>query len=202
MLVHELCIGMTRSGKSHHAQVVAQRHPGPVLFFNPQAQELEIGEWTRVTPNDSLKALISLLRRGRARVSFEPHWNSEIARKQLRGIVDKIMRLKWDPPLLVVVDEGDQVAPEGKNGTPAHQIVQRGAKQGIWGEIVTQHPAVLSKTIMRQCFRKVIFITEDSAAYFKRYGWPGERIEQILSEAPQYSFLVWEARQLTGPHRH
>jgi hypothetical protein len=202
MSVHKLTVGMTRSGKSYHAQVSAQRWPGPVLFYNPQGQKMDVGEWTKVTPNDSLSAMVSLLsQRTRARVNFTPHWKTKLAVPQLAAMVDAIMRRIWTPALLVIVDESDQVAPEGKQGTPAHEIAQRGAKQGVWGNFVTQHPSVLSKVIMRQCLLKEIFITEDSAAYFTKYHWPGEDIERILSAAPKHSYLVWENRQLTGPFR-
>jgi hypothetical protein len=202
MSEHELIIGMTRSGKSYHAQAAAQAWPGPVLFYNPQGQKMDVGEWTRATPNDSLSALVSLLsNRPRARVQFTPHWNTEVARPQLARIVDECMQRIWTPPLLIVVDEADQVAPQGKNGTPAHQIAQRGGKQQVWGRFVTQHPSVVSKMVMRQCTRKTIFLTEDSAAYFKQYGWPGDEIERILSTAPKHSYVEWQNRQLTGPFR-
>lgn len=158
-----------------------------------------VGEWTHVTPQDSISDLISLLRRGRARVSFEPDWDEDIARKQLKAIVNRIMQLTWSPPLLVIVDECDQVAPEGKRGTPAHQIAQRGGKKGVWGEFVTQHPSIVSKTIVRQCYRKTIFPTDDSAAYFNKYHWPGDQIETVLNAAPKHHYVVWEGGKLTRP---
>lgn len=202
MLVHKFTVGMTRSGKSYHAQVCAKAWPGPVLFYNPQAQKMDLGEWTKVTPNDSLSALVSLLsHRKQARVNFIPHWKRKIAVPQLGVVVDTLMQRIWTPPLLVIVDESDQVSPEGSDGTPGHEIAQRGAKQGVWGNFVTQHPSVVSKVIMRQCLVKEIFVTEDSASYFKHYHWPGDEIERILSVAPKHSYLVWSNRQLTGPFR-
>lgn len=197
MPTHETVLGMTRSGKSVYAQASALRWPGPVLFFNPQGQKMDLGSWTLVTPRDSLSDLLQLMTTKRARVNFVPTWHPDQARRELGAIVARAMQRIWTPPLLVVVDEADQVAPQGKIGTPAHQIAQRGGKQQVWGMFVTQHPAVLSKVIIRQTMRKTVFMLEDNN--LDQYFMPAAEIDKILTAAPKYSYVVWEGKQLTGP---
>lgn len=175
-----------------------------MLFVNPQGKRLDLGEWTRVTPADRLGDVIGLLwRNKRARVEFVPTWNADVMQKELAALIDCIMVRDWpvNAPLLVVFDEFDLYAWEGSRATPCHQVAQRGGKAQVWGWFITQHPSIVSKTIVRQCTKKTIFMLEDSAAYLTRHSMPGEQIEQILSRAAKYSYLVWAARELKGPYR-
>jgi hypothetical protein len=199
---HELVVGFTGTGKTYH--MVAEAYhgwPGPVLVWNPQAQELDTGSWIEVGLSDSLELMF---KSARARLNYIPNADLRIARKELAAIANWLMTpgKVWDPPVLLILDEVDEQGPQGKLGTAPAKVAKRGRKHRVFGRFASQFPAEVTKEIVRNCAVHVLFPTPYGAEYFKGHGLPGELIEKTLAAAPPRSYMRWvvATRELKGPY--
>lgn len=199
---HELIVGMTGGGKTYYALARCRSWPGPVFYWNPQDQEIEpeLGAWIRADRYNSVHQLFA----GRARINYVPQWRIDHAIDELEVIVAHAMRPGriWPAPLLLIIDEADQISPQGKLATPGHQVAQRGRKHHVFGWFVTQFPSALSKDVVRNCTTHTIFKCTYAAGYLSAHGLPGDQIAETLAAAPQYAFLQWTIDgRLAGPYR-
>ena len=197
---HVFCCGRTRSGKTTWARAYAARWPGPVLFVNTQEERMPRG-WTSAGPEHSIRVLVRALRAG-DRVDYVPSAEDVTARAELGCLVDLLFRrAPWSPPVLLAVDETHVYAPQSPTPSPLHRIARRGLRWGIVGLWISQRPANVSKDLVTQCARHIIFQTSWEGGYFSDHGIPAEEVSRLLSAGGDYSYVVWDGAQLTGPFR-
>lgn len=195
---HLLISGTTGSGKSHLALAIGRKFPGPVVFYNPQDDDLA-GDWTHADRSNDVR---DLFRAKRGRISYVPNSNREFGKKEIKAIVDHVMLplTVHRTPILFIFDESDTIAPQGGKGQSAvHEVLQRGRKLNVWGICVTQFPSLIDKILVRQCLVQAYFFSPYAKAYYKAQFLPGDYIEGSLENAPEHSFMLMNRGKLEGP---
>jgi hypothetical protein len=192
---HSLVTGTTGSGKSYFALNQARSEGwGQILFWNPQEDELA-DSWPQADWRDRLDLLF---RSGH--VSYVPQRNPKHAAKEARALVDYAMQRVWTKPVLFIWDECDLLAPQGRQGTPLHEVAQRGRKRRVFGRNVTQFPALVDKTIVRQCRLQYYFPTPFGDAYYRRQGLDPVAITGPLERSGmKFPYMRWTNGKLEGP---
>lgn len=194
---HVLAVGRTGTGKTRHLLGYALRGKR-VLYFNTQGED---APWPGLAVADRRIALADLwpgLALGP--VNYVPHDETPVARAELDVLVADAMRREWRPPLVLCVDEADVFAPEGGRPGPLERLAKRGRKQGVFLYAITQHPADLSKQVVRNVRRHVVFRLDYSAAYYRHHRLPAEEIEGALALSPSpHAYVVYEDGEVRGP---
>lgn len=196
---HKFICGMTRSGKTYLAIEIMKGWRGPVLFFNPQYEDvgpgfIDAGRWA------STKAFYNALRAGK-KISYVPSDDQGQAEKELASLVN-FLSCRWrGANLLFVADECQDFAPVGKS-SPLLFIARRGLRREIHGLFIAQRPADVHNVLLSQSMQHIIFqINAYDKKYFVSYRMPGDLIEEKLQKGGRHSFVMWDNRQLTGPFK-
>ena len=200
---HYLVTGITQGGKTYFSKEFMYQWPGPVVFINTQSQEnkleMQVDPYYE-TPRQILKAL-----KEGGKIEVLPGNTDKETMQIIDALVDVVFLQEWTKkPLLFVTDEAQDFAREGKD-SQLHKVARRGLGLGITGLFICQAPADVSKVIVKQCRKQVIFILDqyEKEGYFKRYNLPGEEIVQKLRQGGEYSFVIYDklTGELTGPYK-
>lgn len=199
-----MVVGATGTGKSWYAWERANRARS-CLFFDTEDAAAGAGRppgpVIRAGWEDGAVDLVRCLR-GKAPmpavVQYVPRDSEKVARAELAVLVNALIA-RPGPEVLLAVDEAYYYAAEGLADGPLHLVARRGRKYGLALLAVTQRPADVSKTLVTQCSRHILFKTSCEGPWFSRYGLPAEGIRARLDAAPAYSYLVWDGIVLTGP---
>lgn len=218
---HESVCGVTRSGKSHYATARGREHPGPVLVIDPQ--DSQCWPWPRAGGGDAAGDVFRQAGRG---VVFVPSDNDKHARAQVAYLIGELFAraMATGPqgfarrPWLVLCDEAQVYAPQGGPDAGYGRIARRGLRWGIEGCFISQRPQDVSKAVLSQCTRHVIFWSEFQTQYWQRYGIPGDQVQLLLELGRKrfeskarpgvlgpfdgkgpWPYVVWEGGRLSGP---
>lgn len=197
---HRLVVGTTGSGKTVYARHRALEHRGPVIVLDPQ-DDADAWPYPRADYRNTWSQIWRAARAGG--VVYVPSANDYIARLEADMLLQRLFDYyKDDAPVLVVADEAHAFAPEGGRPSLLWQIARRGRTWGIWLLAVSQSPADLTKKVVKQCARHVVFaLTDFETPYFERYHLPIETIRARLAQGGQYSYVEWDGQDLRGPFR-
>ena len=191
--LHKGIFGATGSGKTYYALNTLEESPGRVLFFNPQAEDVD-----RLMPQadwkDNVRAVIEA-----KRINYVPQTDLEIARLELRRLAQAMMESPWTHTL--ICDEAHDFGPQGGSAGPLELVARRGRAKDIVLWAVSVHPADISKTILRQLRTVVLFSLPYSSQYLQAYRIPGDELQELHRKGGEYSFAVWDGLKLTGPHK-
>lgn len=193
---HISILGKTNTGKTTVAKLLHDDTNDKVsIFFNTQDENVEghrLKEWD-----------YHILDKHR-KINFIPHWNNEVAIKQLSKIVQDLRKMteatgdrSRKTRYVVYVDESHEIAPNNVTGTPLHFIMKRGHRYGITGVSITQRPAELDLGIVSQADYHVIFDVNDfESQYFKKKNIPIERVKPQLVDS--HNFTIYDNRDFLG----
>ena len=187
---HRVILGASGTGKTYYA---VHEVPEPVIFFNPEGERPGVGRsFVRLDRKDDLADLTEF-----KRVEYVPHYSPEIAKQELNLVVDELMNhhLHW----WLVVDEAQHMAnPQGKAGA-LEKALFRGRKHGLTVWMVSQSPRRLADDAVEQAGGGwVLFKLPYSRQYLKRkLGEVADEYFDRVDNAPEYSFVEWDFRQLS-----
>jgi len=194
---HTVICGMTRSGKTHLAKRLVREWKGPAFCWDAQMEDFPgIGVAGHSTVEDILAAL-----HAGEHLNYYPPAQTERANLVLEVIVSRVIgRTRWRPPLLLVIDEAQDYAPNGKPNC-LEFVARRGLRFGVHGLFISQRPADMHKTLLTQSYTFVLFQTQWEGAYFSSKHFPLEQIDATLSAAGPYSYVVRHGGRLQGPFK-
>jgi DNA helicase HerA-like ATPase len=194
---HLVILGLTGSGKSYLMHRLIEQWEGATFTVDPQDEGLP-GDL--VTRRNTLGDIVRELKAG-GRLVYAPRTSIPAARKVMDALVPVFLNWeKWEPPLLVTIDEAQIFAPEGRYSM-LEDVALRGRKWQVRLALVTQRPAELSKGVITQCAKQVIFETAWEAPYFTQRGIPMDQAQALLQQGGQYSYVVHQNGRLAGPYR-
>lgn len=200
---HVFVAGQTGSGKSYAAVrwALSWSTVAPVIVLDPADQGLP---FTRADRHDEWSDILAAAAAGG--VAYVPHDDPRYAAAELQLIAGRLMRRgEGEPPALLVVDEAQEYAPEGRVG-PLHRIALRGRRRpgsaGVQLVAISPRPAQVAKAIVSQCRYHVIFSTSSfEDEYMRRHGLPADEIRAALAAAPDYSYALLDNGRLLGIRR-
>lgn len=219
---HESVCGVSRSGKSHYAAERGREHPGPFMVIDPQ--DSQCWPWPRASGADDHRDVFRQAERGG--VVFVPSDVDRVARGQVAFLIGELFAKAQAAgpngfgrkPWLLLCDEAHVYAPQGGPDAGYGRIARRGLRWGIAGCFATQRPQDVSKAVLGNCTRHVVFWSEFQTAYWKRYGIPGDQVLLLLEEGRKrfesrarpgvlgpfdghgpWPYVVWEGGRLSGP---
>lgn len=195
---HIYVCGQTQSGKTHYAVREAERLSRamnrPVLFIDTKRDTA--APWPLA---DRGHALADMLAVG-ATYRPTPDQRARVAE------VDAICRalIAARAPCILVVDEAHLYAPNGRDRGGVQEVATVGLGLGIVLIAVNQVPAHISKAIVNQVGRIVLFHQHPvwGAPYWRRLApdmWAD--VERRMRGAVRHSYCVVEGTSVTGPHR-
>jgi DNA helicase HerA-like ATPase len=191
---HTAIFGITRSGKTVFALKLMASWPGPAIFINTQHEETNFITATR---RSDVTALARNLLAGN-KIDYIPSENDNFAIVELELLMGIFRRVgESGKKLLLLVDEAHVYAPQSKGFSPLYRVARRGLRFNIHGVFISQRPADVSKVVVTQCSRHVIFSTNFEGPYFKNYGIPYEEVQKKLTTAGNYHYVVWEGGQVS-----
>jgi len=194
MVKHRAYFGQSGTGKSTLAAYHAAEAGANVLFFNTQDEEGILPGFARAGRGD----LVELLSAGR--VDYVPAAEDDHARMELDVIVREMFRRR-DRVNILIVDEAQEFAPEGGAPGPLERVARRGRRHQVELWVVSQHPADLSKSVLRQMSAVYLFELPYSDRYLKMQHIPSGDLHELLRRGGDYSYAVWDGLELDGPHR-
>lgn len=198
---HRLVSGMTGSGKSFYVWALAGIHPGPVIYWNPLAQKPETGAWIRADCRNSATQIIDAAAFRLRPVCYTPSATERQARRELEILCDELMSRTHNPPLLLIIDEADEHCRDGDLDSPIRRIAKRGRNQGLELVAVTQFPADIAKSVVRNCRYRVLFRVEDAGSYYKAHHMPVDDIDRLLTAGGEHAYVTYIDGDLKGPYR-
>ena len=194
MIKHRGFFGSTGSGKTTLAEYMGRQSDGLVVFFNAQEESLR-SAWAACGKNDRLDVVVPS---GRAALrNYIPSADDEMAQLELNVLVNRMFALPATKTVLIV-DEAQVYAPEGKDQGALQKVARRGRRYNIELWTVSQHPADISKKVVRQLHEHYIFELRYSDEYLKKYGIDADKLHQIHKERGKYSYAVWNGADLRG----
>lgn len=141
-------LGKSQQGKSVLANQRHAEHPRVGVFFAPDREPWMVGREVQ-TPTALAQGIEA---GGRKFVYTMPPFDLDLA-ERLDTLVRWMLVLGErgeSPGFVLTVDEAHEVAPEGRGGTPLHLAAKRGKKRGVQVQMLTQDPAQLSLSALRQ----------------------------------------------------
>lgn len=163
-----------------------------VVFFDTQ-DELK-GKMPRADMSDDVARVL-----GAGYIRYVPSSDDDTARQELAVLVDHAFARRGD--VVFVCDEAQEYAPQGGAPGPLEQVARRGRSKGVWLWAVSQHPADLSKKVMRQLGKVFLFEMPWSSPYFATYKIPQDELKERLAAGGAYSYCVWDGLDLSGPFK-
>ena len=206
---HTFCAGRTGSGKSYLAAGECRAWDGPVLVIDRKlCMSGDLG-WPTADRTHRTADILRYLGLGpgdgpprRGGLCYVPHWDYHVARAECDLLIRALFACgPHDPALLLVVDEAWRVAREGDRPGQVHRVAVEGRASGIQGYFISQRPADVSKDVVTQCDRMIIFDTSFEGPWMQRYGIDHAGVTAQLKAAPQYSYVVWDGDTIQGPRR-
>lgn len=194
---HTGVIGRTRSGKTYTTIRSLERDKRGVLFFNLQQEEDVPKSFIEADGNSSSDALFDCLAAGE-KINFLPSVDLQQAQRQLTGII----RALYDGEkhnIVLAVDEAHLFKGEALNALM--RVATTGLRWGITLVPITQRLAKMHNDLMTQLVQMVCFETNNEGPYFKQYDIPHEEIEVRLRQGGQYSYCVFDGRDVSGPFK-
>lgn len=140
--------GGTQQGKTVLANEIYAKSKRFGVFWNPDGEDFVSG-WKV----QSFDEIIRGIKYGYRKFSFEMPWYSLNDDDKYDQLVMNLLlsgeehNFGW----VFVTDEAHDIAREGKKGTPLHLASKRGLKRGVQNVVLTQDPATLSNSVIRQC---------------------------------------------------
>lgn len=199
MTGHVYVCGMTQHGKTHYAVREAERLASalgrPAIFIDSKRDTTT--PWPLADKSHSLSDML-----GAGGATYRPTPDQRARTAE----VDAICRALVDAqqPCILVVDEAHLYAPNGRDRGGVQEVATVGLGLGIVLIAVNQNPAHISKSIVNQCTRLVLFRQHPvwGAPYWRRLApevWA--EVEQLMEKAGRYAYCVVEGTRVTGPHR-
>lgn len=196
---HTFVAGRTGSGKSYWAAHRCLEWDGPCLVIDRRGGMYRDLGWPTADRKHRPEDLIAAAAGG---ICYVPHWDPTVARAETDELVAEIFaRGPHSPAWLLCVDEAWRVAREGDRPGQVHRAAVEGRAAGIQLLAVSQRPADVSKDLVTQCGRIVIFQTSLEGPWMQRYGIDHAAVEALLNAAPPYSYVTWDGRSIQGPFR-
>ena len=195
---HIFISGITQSGKTYFSIHLAKKWEGPVLYFN--SNDVNITGLTKANKRSQIEVMQMALNKDR-KINYIPDPEPEKAKKEIKTIVNSLLAgqdfskgKKND--LLVVCDEVHEFDSE------VSFIAKRGLGRGIKGCFISQTPADVSKSIVKQCSYHVIFrFNVYDSKYLQSYSIPADELDKKHEQGGKYSFCVFDNQDLYGPYK-
>lgn len=188
---HVFIAGATRGGKTVTANEMHALWSGLSIFFNSEEEPNVAGFRVR-SPRELLEGI--------KRVGWDGTFDYVPNARTREGLQDELDALQTllfrmadmksrNFPIQLVVDECQDYAPQGGAENGFHVLVRKGLKRGIKVVALSQDPATVSKTVIRQCYYKVWVGGYDPyyTPYFDRYKLPVDEIQGL----PQGDYVVF-----------
>lgn len=175
--------GATRGGKTVTANHQHAEFSGLSIFFNSEEESNIVGFRVR-----SPKELLEGIKRVGWNGTFDYVPRAQTGdglQDELNALQPLLFRLadmkNRDHPMQIVVDECQDYAPQGGAENGLHVLVRKGLKRNIKVVLLSQDPATVSKTVIRQCYYKVWCGGFDPyyQPYFDTYKLPTELIKSL-----------------------
>lgn len=198
---HYTVLGTTGTGKTHSTlKAVAHKNIG-VLFFNPQGAETP-PNFRKADRRNSVDDIIDGLEKG-YKINYICDGDPDIFSKELGVIGRKLFEYTQNKVLKcrIVVDEV-HLLKMGKNRDGNNiciRIATGGRVRGLWGNFITQRPALIDNTLYTQSDYHVVFrLGLQDYEYLKKM-LPVEQIREKTQE--DYSFIIYDQREIKGAYK-
>lgn len=187
---HASIVGRTGTGKSYLAKKLHKKCSNPSFYIH-SGDELNV-YGSRANSRTNLLNCDQ-------KVNFETSIDFETSNKEIEGIYRFLK--KYVPKKItkyIFIEESHLYAPEKKGKTALDTIVRRGRKFNVKAFIISQSPADIKKSILKQCTEHIIFdLGEYETKYFQKYRLPYEEIKQRLNNC-EHCFVLYRNNDLYG----
>jgi len=146
------CAGKTRGGKTVTVNEMAAEFDGLSVFWNPEEEDNVVG-YAINRPSHIISAIKQF--GWGVKLDYRPRFSGKEKRAEMAQLQQFLFDLANETgrnhPIIVIVDECQDVAEQGKGSGGLHKLVKKGLKRQIKVVPASQDPATVSKTIVRQC---------------------------------------------------
>lgn len=192
--MHSFNSGITGSGKTYHAIKYARGLNVPVLFINPQQED--ISGFIRADNANSLQQIKRALIANK-KINYIPDLDWKRSIIEIDYLVKTLCEL--GKRSLLVVDECDMWARQGVSTSPLFFVAQRGRKWGIEGLFISQSPSEVDKIILKNCeIQRVFRFNEFGEKYYRGYGYDTDKMRDMLEKKGQFSYILLENGTIKG----
>lgn len=192
---HSTVIGLTRSGKTWATKQSLARRKEGVIFFNIQLEDMP-KPFVEANCKNSLGQIVAAIKKGK-KINYLPQRNNEMRELELIALINICYDAGFTQKknIFFAVDEVHLYKKAALD--KLEEIATTGLRFGVNGIFISQRPANISNTLMTQSSQMVIFKTNMESTYFQRYSMPADLIQDRLSKAGEYSYLVWNWQELS-----
>lgn len=197
---HTFVMGASQQGKTHFMRKRVTAVKRPVLFFNPQEEELP--GFVKASPENDLKVIMDTLKKGH-KVNFVPSLDNKRAAVELAILVDSLFRSGWtkERNMILVIDEC-HLAEEHKEGLRVLKLVStRGIRYGIHAVFGTQRAANVDLNTFTMSDLLVLFRTNRELQYLRGKGIDVNTYDKMIKDGGQYSYAVNNGLEMMGPFK-
>lgn len=191
---NHICIfGVTRSGKSYFGKKAMQGLSCGAVYFNIQGEKNDFGRSTVTahTGDVMMDDLVHMVAQGvHVNLIFD---NVRDGYDITAGyIINKLMQSGFNENdyIYIFIDEAHLL--KGYSKMIAEMCATSGLKNGIRLVIISQRPALCSKTLYTQCFEHYLFqLPKSEGAYFKGKGIPYDDCLPLWGEPYSRKYIYY-----------
>lgn len=197
---HVTCVGLTQSGKTYAtAEQLSQLKEG-VLYFNTTHTDSVSRDFIECDRNTTFKMIEKALKAGE-KINFLPTKDPDIRELELELLIRKLYLSGYTKQrrIYLAVDECHLYG--GQALKSCIEVATTGLSNGIFAVWISQRPAKIDNTLMTQSNAMVIFKMNMESNYFNNYKIPYDEIQKRIDEKGQYSFCLWDWREVKGAFR-
>ncbi len=197
---HTFVCGMTQNGKTHFVRKKLQETKQPVLFFNPQREQMK--GFVLARKSNTLSQIVRALK-NRLKINYVTSLSDEETAMELYCITERLFEAGFNKhnPVIFAIDE-THINSDYKLGKQALiKIANRGLTFGINGVFISQRPANVPYTIVTQCDRHYIFKTGFEKEYFTRKGIDYNKVAKLIEEGGRFSYVEFDGININGPFK-
>lgn len=196
-----IVIGITGAGKNVFTETRLKQIKRPILYFDPQYKK-KLRGFTHVSGKYETHQIISALKSG-AKLHYEPSKDDILASCELAVLTDALINAGFTEKenMIFVINELPALCDHKEGKRASRKIANRGRVDGVHSVVLVQRPAEVPRASMAQAKRMFIFETNTDAKYFKEKGINQNQVEDLLTKGGQYSYVVYEKKNITGPYK-
>lgn len=192
-------LGTTGTGKTYGAAHSLLKSDKGVFFFNTVHADSVPSSFIKADSTTDIELIDRALRKGK-KINFVPSFNPDQRDKQMAAVVNYFLNGSKREYMIFAVDEVHLYKKDAKTALIGFATVAR--NMGMKGVFISQRPANVENQILEMCGQWAIYLTPMSSKWFNEYALPGDQINSILENSPDYSYLIYTVkdRQLKGAY--